>query len=273
MSKAKRIKGKRVKHQEKTTLLYLFLIPLFISIVKSLFASDYSGFLLKGAGFLFLSGSISLASKGLAQKRAYEKATLAKAPNIPMMTLAAAGLGLSAFYLSFFIGGKPILSALFVGILAPLGFYLYYGIDPRKDKLDNIDGISAQLVLDTIQEAHTKLTRIKNDMTKISDKILLDKLRIATVKADRILQAIQEDPKDIRVARKFLIVYIDGIAKVTNAYIQLDETEITEETKQRLYTLMDDIEHTFTSELQRLKENNQFDLDVHIDVLKEQIKH
>jgi len=33
------------------------------------------------------------------------------------------------------------------------------------------------------------------------------------------------------------------------------------------------VEERFDKELKRLKENNAFDLDVHIDVLKEQIKH
>jgi len=273
MSKAKRIQSKKMVKQERSTLLYLFLIPSFISVVKSLFSNDYSGFILKGIGFLLLSGSITLAQKGLKQKAAYEKATLAKAPKIPFLKLAALGLGATSFYLSFFVAGKPLLPALFVGILAPLGFYLYYGFDPDKDKLDSIDGISAELVLNTIKEAHEKLSAIKADMGHITDPSLQEKLTIATQKADTILETIQEDPKDIRVARKFLIVYIDGIAKVTNAYTQLDEAEVTTETKERLYTLMDDIESRFSSELARLKENNQFDLDVHIDVLKEQIKN
>lgn len=273
MSKAKRIHSKIPRQTRRYTLLYLFLIPLFISIAKSLFAADYSGFILKGVGFLLLSGSLALASRGFKQKESYTKAKLARAPKIPYLQLAAGGLGLSAFYLSFFVGGKPLLSALFVGILAPLGFYLYYGTDPKKDKLGNIDGISAELVLETLHEAREKLAHIKQDSQKIADRALLAKLTLATDKAETILETIQEDPKDIRVARKFLIVYIDGIAKVTRSYTQLDEKDITLQTRERLYGLLDEVEAKFGTELQRLKENNQFDLDVHIDVLREQIKH
>ncbi len=273
MSKAKRINRKKVERTSKSTLLYLFLIPLFISVAQSLFANDYSGFLLKGIGFLLLSGSLALAARGFKQKLAYTRAKLARAPKVPYLQLAALGLGISTFYLSFFVGGKPFLSALFVGILAPAGFYLYYGFDPKKDKLGKIDGISAELVLETLREAQNKLTHIKQSMEKITDKALIAKLTMATDKADTILETIQEDPKDIRVARKFLIVYIDGIAKVIHSYTQLEETDITLQTRERLYALLDDVEEKFTEELQRLKANNQFDLDVHIDVLKEQIKH
>lgn len=273
MSKAKRISQKATQKTEKIGILYLFLIPMFISVVISLFSSDYSGFILSGIGFLMLLGSVRLANKGFAQSIEYKKSILAKAPKIPYKKLAAFGLGITAFYLSFFVGGKPILSAIFVGILAPVGFYMYYGFDPMKDKLGNMDGISAQMVIETIEEAKEKLSSIKNDMSKITDSVLHSKLSIATNKAETILQTIQEDPKDVRVARKFLIVYIDGIDKVTSSYTALEESEIEQPTKTRLYTLLSDVDLKFNKELQRLKENNHFDLDVHIDVLKEQIKN
>jgi hypothetical protein len=273
MSKAKRISGQKVQKPEKMGFLYLFLVPLFISVVKSLFSSDYSGFMLGGLGFLMLLGSVTMAKRGFDYSIAYEKAKLAKAPKTPLKTLAAVGLGVTSFYLSFFVGGKEILPSLFVGILAPVGFWLYYGLDPKKDKLGSIKGVSAELVLETIHEANRKLTDIRSDMGKIHDTQLHEKLTIATQKADTILDVIQEDPKDIRVARKFLIVYIDGIAKVTDAYTQLDEEDIAAETREKLSVLLDDVEERFNIELQRLKANNHFDLDVQIDVLKEQIKH
>jgi len=77
----------------------------------------------------------------------------------------------------------------------------------------------------------------------------------------------------LRVARKFIIVYIDGIKKVTKSYTEMDEKDINSDTKERLYSLLSDVEKRFDKELLRLKKNNQFDLDVHIDVLKEQINN
>ncbi|NKQ39957.1 MAG: hypothetical protein HF962_00080 [Sulfurovum sp.] len=273
MSKAKRINHKPVYKTSKLTLLYIFLVPMLISVVQSLFSSDYYGFILKTMGFAMLYGSISLAKKGFLYKEEYERSKLAKAPKTPYLKLAAIGLGITLLSISFFIGGKSILASLFIGILAVIGFYLYYGFDPKEDKVDNIDGISVELVLNSIKEAKEKLASIRQDMKSIDDKILNNKLSVAVKKAEVILETIQEDPKDIRVARKFLIVYIDGIAKVTKSYTQLDEKDINRETSNKLYTLLDNVQSKFDSELNRLKENNQFDLDVHIDVLKKQIKH
>lgn len=273
MSKTKKISGQKPQKYEKMGLLYLALIPMFVSVIKSLFSADYSGFILGGIGFVMLSGSARFAKLGFDQSQAYHKAKLAKAPKIPYKKIAAIGLGISSFYLSYFIGGKEIWVSLFVGILAPVGFILYYGTDPSKDKLDGIDGISAELVLSTIKEAKDKISIIEDLMKKIDDKTLHSKLTIATQKADNIMFTIQNDPKDIRVARKFLIVYIDGILKVVSSYTQMDEEDIEKGTKERLYSLLNDVESKFDYEQDRLKNNNQFDLDVQIDVLKEQIKH
>jgi len=186
--------------------------------------------------------------------------------------LAGYLLGLSTFFTAFVPGGQPLLKSSFLALIATVGYYLYYGFDPKKDKLENLGDVSAEFVLETVNEAKAKLSNIETNISKIKNTVLQTKITTALTKAKHILQTIQEDPKDVRVARKFLIVYIDGIAKVTQSYVELDEADITTETKERLETLMDEVEEKLDKELIRLKQNNIFDLDVHIDVLKEQIK-
>ena len=198
---------------------------------------------------------------------------MTKAPKIPYKTIAGILLGGSTLFTTWLAGGKPFLTALFLGAIATLGYYMFYGFDPKKDKLDNLGNVSAEFALETIHEANTKLQNIEAYMTKINDTVLSHKLETAITKAKIILETIQNDPKDIRVARKFLIVYIDGVAKVTDSYVGMDEEDINTETKEKLYRLMEDLDMKFDKELNRLKNNNQFDLDVHIDVLKEQIKN
>ncbi len=257
----------------KGTLLYLFLIPLFIAVILALLQTNIQAFLLNSLAFALFFFTAKLSSKGFTQELEYLRSPLTKAPKIPYKTIAAFMLGGSTFFTAWVAGGKSFFSALFLGVIATLGYYLYYGFDPKKDKLDNLGDISAEFVLETIGEAKTKLSNIEKHMDQIEDTLLHGKLNTAMIKAKNILETIQEDPKDIRVARKFLIVYIDGVAKVTDSYVSMDEEDIDSETKERLYGLMDDLDIRFDKELERLKNNNQFDLDVHIDVLKEQIKH
>lgn len=276
MSKAKPYLAKQPEKPSyknvRGTLLYLFLIPLFLAVILALFQTNIKAFLLSGISFFLFLAVVTLTKKGFTQEYAYKESIFTKAPKIPYKMYAGYLLGGATFFTSFVTGGQPLMKSAFLAIIATLGYYLLYGFDPKKDKLENIGDISAEFVLETIREAKAKLSEIEEDMLNIKDTILNDKLQKALEKANHILKTIQEDPKDVRVARKFLTVYIDGIAKVTKSYTELDEADINTQTTQRLHTLMDEVEERLSKELKRLKNNNAFDLDVHIDVLKEQIK-
>jgi len=257
----------------KGILLYLFALPLFLSVVIALFQTNIQAFILNGIGFTLFMGVITLAKKGFAQEAEYRTKTLAKAPKVPYKNIAGVLLGITTLYSAYVAGDIPLLKSLFLALIAIAGWFLYYGADPKADKLKNLGDISAEFVLETIHEAQGKLGVIRDHMKQIHDTALHHKLSGAVTQAEQILQTIQEDPKDVRVARKFLTVYIDGIAKVTESYTQLEEEQIDDVTKTRLHTLMDEVQERFDKELERLKGNNQFDLDVRIDTLKAQINH
>lgn len=275
MSKAKRYvpQDRPTFNYTQGTLLYLFLVPLFLSVVLALFKTNIQAFILSGISFFLFLAVATLAKKGFVQEGHYHQETFTKAPKIPYKMLAGYLLGGSTLFTAWVTGSHDFLTSAFLAIIATVGFYLFYGFDPKVDKFKNLGDVSSEFVLETIQEAREKLAHIKEDMQSIDDLSLFEKLHTAVAKSETILQTIQEDPKDVRVARKFLTVYIDGVAKVIDSYTALDETSINPETKAKLHTLMDDVEIRFDKELARLKSNNEFDLDVHIDVLQEQIKH
>ncbi len=275
MSKAKRYtaKDKPSFKYTKGTLLYLFLLPLFLSIVLALFKTNIQVFMLSGISFFLFFLVAKLSQKGFIQEGLYHEDTFTKAPKIPYKMISAYLLGGATFFTALVLDKQNFLNAAFLGVIAVLGYWLFYGFDPKIDKFNNLGDVSSEFVLETIKEAREKLAHIKKNMHNIADASLHEKLSTAIIKSKNILLVIQEDPKDIRVARKFLAVYIDGVAKVTDAYTALDETQINLETRVKLHTLMNDVETRFDKELDRLTSNNKFDLDVHIDVLKEQIKH
>jgi len=259
---------------KKGHLLYIFLAPLFLSVILALFQRDITAFLLNVTAFGLFYATAKLNTLGLANEFEYHKEKLTKAPEKPYKTIAAILLGVSTLFTATIAGGESLLTGLFLSITSTVGYGLYYGLDPRSDKLENIGDVSAELVLKTISEAKLKLAGIEAHIdTILKDTQLREKLSLAVSKAEHIIQTIQEDPKDIRVARKFLVVYIDGLEKVTNSYTAMDEKDIKDETKEKLHQLLDDVEDKFDKELIRLKKNNEFDLDVNIEVLQQQIKN
>ena len=276
MSKAKRYDPTTTKTQrfklEKGHFLYIFLAPLFLSIILALIQQKFSLFFFNMVSFGLFFATAKLNTIGLNKEYEYHTSTLTKAPK-PLKTLTAGLLGVSTLFTAWIAGGQDFFVSIPLAVVSVVGYFLYYGFDPKEDKLENIGDISAQFVIETLATARGKLARVEEEMKKIKEKSLHSKLRIATDKGYEILNNIEADPKDLRVARKFIIVYIDGIQKVTTSYTSMDEQDIGAETKEKLNNLLIDVEQRFDKEILRLKQNNQFDLDVHIDVLQEQIKN
>jgi len=274
MAKVKRISRKINKNTE-AFLIYLALLFLFFSMMKSLFAGAgaYVVFVLKMVGFILLSISAGALTLGIRNAIEYEDAVLAKAPKVPYKVLGSIILGVAVFYLAFIVGHKNIIISLFVGLIGTIGAIMYYGVDPLKDKLPDSTDVNPNVLLKNLQEAQKTLEKVKDENLKIHDMKLHKKVKTAIDKAQTILDNIAKDPKDVRMARKFLVVYLDGVANVASQYNKLDEDKIDDETKQRLYHLLDEVQEKFDKEMERLQSNDRFDLDVQIDTLREQIKN
>ncbi|WP_294955394.1 5-bromo-4-chloroindolyl phosphate hydrolysis family protein [Sulfurovum sp.] len=252
---------------------YFFLLPLFFAVIFPLFALNLKALLLNSVAFLLMYTAFRVARKGFEQEDAYHEAKLAKAPQIPFKQLAAALLAVTVFYTAHVAGNYTLFNSLFLSAVSFAGFLLYYGVDPRKDKLKDFGDISSGIVLDMLNETEKKMADITKAADNIEDGPLHDKVQLAVKRSQMILDALTDDPRDIRAARKFLVVYLDGIADVIHSYNTVEEKNIDTATREKLLTLMDDVEAHLAKELKRLKAGDRFDLDVNIDTLKEQIKH
>lgn len=272
MSKVKRI-SKKINKKTGAFLVYLMLLPMFFSVMESLFEGDYVKFVLKLVGFILLSISAGALTIGIRNAIEYEDAVLAKAPKLPYKVIGSIILGIGVFYLGFIVGHKNIIISLFVGLIGTIGAIMYYGIDPLKDKLPDSTDVNPNILLKNLQQAQKTLKEIKDENLNIHDIKLHQMINEAVKKAQKILDNIANDPKDVRMARKFLVVYLDGVKNVASQYNKVEEDKIDQEMKERLYQLLKDVQEKFDKEMERLQENDKFDLDVQIDTLKEQIKN
>ncbi len=273
MAKAKRMTFTKKDKAPSAIFLYIFLIPMFASTIVSLVAGSYALMVLKLIAFAMLYGSINLINRGLLEEYNYNKAKITKAPKYKFKTLGAIGLGVTALFLAIMIDHLNIINSIALPILATAGTIMYYGKDPSVDKLPNESGVNYDKLLAELSEAEDKIKAIENTKDSIEDLELKDAINKATIRAKDILKTIEEDPKDIRVARKFMVVYLDGIKDVVDKYNSIEGHNLDDSYRVRLIELLNDASSRFNKELDRLKSNDVFDLDVQIDSLKQQLKN
>ena len=256
----------------KPFLLYLFAFPFIVSVIVSLLMTNIEAFFYNSIALILYLGVLYLSKRGFLQEYEYNQSRLIQAPKIPYKLLSALLLAVVVFYSAFIIAQKSFINAGFLSLVSFVGYYLYYGFDPRKDKINNIGDISSEFVFDTINEAKQKIAFITNKLSSIQRHSLKQKIENALVLSNEIVQTLQEDPQEIRVARKFLMVYLDGIKDIIISYTEIKSEDISYQTHDRLEELFDDVQKRFDKELEKLKKSNQFDLDVNIQTLHEQLK-
>ncbi|MEE9326258.1 MAG: 5-bromo-4-chloroindolyl phosphate hydrolysis family protein [Cocleimonas sp.] len=280
MTKATRYKPESpilntVKTGIKGTLLFLMPLPVLLAAVIHLVKGHFFSSITAGALFAGFMVAAIVARHGFKLESKFKQKRLAKAPGTPFKSVAAVILSISTGLTAFLLSDYGLFPSILIGFVALLGFYMAYGIDPRDDKTGNISlGVSADEVFQALEAAEIKIEAIEVARKNIKNIKFDQHLRRIIEKARGILSLIEEDPKDLSRARKFLKVYLDGTQRVTESYAKTHSKEATTEVLDKNFQeVLDSIETTFDEQHKKLLENDQFDLDVKIEVLKTQLKN
>ncbi|MGD9503879.1 MAG: 5-bromo-4-chloroindolyl phosphate hydrolysis family protein [Syntrophobacteraceae bacterium] len=176
-------------------------------------------------------------------------------------------LGL-AFWLS---AGSAI--AGFVGmtlILDPL-------LAPRRIAItnggNNTDYASLEKVL---AQGDAGIREMRSLASKIDNRTVRDKVEAICAAADRIVQGVAKDPKDIRLARKFFTYYLDAARKIVSRYIDISHQNLSDpnivKTLGKVEETLDSIRALFEKQLARMFEDDMIDLDAEMELLEKTIR-
>ena len=264
-----------VKNGIKGTLLFLMPLPVLIATVIHLVRGNIFDSLIAGGLFAGFMIAATIARHGFKLENKFKQKRLAKAPGTPFKSVAAIILSVTTGLTAFLLSDYGLFSSILIGGVTMLGFYLAYGFDPRRDKTGNISlGVSADEVFEALEAAEIKIDVIEQARKNIRNINFDQHLKRIISKARDILALIEDDPKDLNRARKFLKVYLDGTARVTESYAKTHGKDATTEVlDSNFQEVLDSIEKTFDEQHKKLLENDQFDLDVKIEVLKTQLKN
>ncbi|MCP3869503.1 MAG: 5-bromo-4-chloroindolyl phosphate hydrolase [Gammaproteobacteria bacterium] len=255
----------------------LFLLPL--PLIPALFVSLLKGAILPAlatlaAIALFVLAGIST-RYGLVRERDYERKRFATAPRFKLKLFGGLLTAAGTLVCARFLVDEGWVFSLFTGALSMAGHWLSYGLDPVKDKSSapGNSGYTTQQVVDALREAAEKIEGIRNAARDMKNLELRGRLIRISESAMKIVDAIEEDPRDLRRARKFLNVYLDGAHKVANGYAKTHTHTQSEELESNFRNVLVSIETVFSEQHKKLLENDVLDLDVQIEVLDTQLKH
>ncbi len=255
-------------------LLYILPLALIPATILSFIYADFLRIIINitgCAGFLFAA---SLLRKGLAAEAEYQDKKITQAPKWPLKTLAALLVALTTTGIALLGAGHALLISLVFGLGALAGMFLLYGFDPRQEKMiTGSHGYSAEEISQTIVEAEAKISGIERANKQINNRQFNQRIQTICTHAREIVGLLEEDPGDIRRARKFLNIYLDGAFKVTEGYADMHRKHQSEQLTENFDHVLQTIESVFIEQKQKLLEDDVLDLDVQIEVLSAQLKH
>ncbi len=248
---------------------------MFLPAILLLFFSLFSGALslvigLAGSGALLLGAW--LLRGGLEAEAAYHARKAAKRPAIPRKIFAAvvAGAGTALAALSH-ANGVP--AAVLFGGAATALHLAAFGIDPMADKgMEGIDSLHQDRVARVVDEADSYLNGMRDALKRLGDRQINDRMASFQSSVRQLIRTVEEDPRDLTAARKYLGVYLMGARDATTKFVDVYQSSQSAEARDAYLTLLDDLQRNFAARTEKLLLNNQTDLTIEIDVLRERLE-
>ena len=225
------------------------------------------------AGAAIWTLSAWLLREGLLAEAAFHDRKVAHRPAMPRKIFAAFGFGVgAALAVTAHLETPSILSALIFGI-ATGGLHLAaFGIDPLKSKgMEGIDTFQQDRVARVVDEAEKHLSAMTDAIARANDRQARAKLEDFQDAARSLIRTVEEDPRDLTAARKYLGVYLQGARDATIKFADIYDRTQDRAARDDYFALLDDLEQNFAARTQKSLLDDRSDLTIEIDVLRDRL--
>lgn len=261
------------RYSPRGLLLYFLTASLIPATIIALGKGNLLGIIVNASGFALYVFAAWCLRNGLQAEAGLTQSPLTPVPKWPLKMLAAIITALATGLVAWLGARHTFLVALMFAGGAFLGMYLSYGFDRRQEKkIADTQDYSGNEILRMLEASSKSIRSIEQANAKIRNTELNQRIENICAIADRILAEIESDPRDIRRARKFLNVYLDGARQVTEGYARTHQQNQSGQLEQNFRNVLETIESVFQEQHQKLLEQDVFDLDVKIEVLTTQLK-
>lgn len=255
-------------------LLYILPAPLVLKLLISIIALNPLKLLLSAGALFFFYSAAHLTRTTLIR---LDQNRLRPKP-VRVMDYRQWGMiyiGVGLLILMFLIK-RPLLPSLVMVACGMIGYYLTYGIrEPAPEQPVDFDTMP-KATREAIQGAYADLDHIESlaeKLTDPSDKAIAQNVDKVVEQSYKILSLLSRSPNDAGRARRFLSVYTNRIKEILAQYINLSQHGKADEFRPRLQDVLAETHKAFSQQESKLLDDDQFKLDVQLEVLDEQIKN
>ena len=148
-----------------------------------------------------------------------------------------------------------------------------FGVDPMRDKgMEGVDAFQTDRVARAVEEAEKHLAAMKDAILRAKDRGLERRVDAFQTTARDMFATVQDDPRDLTSARKYLSVYLLGARDATAKFADIYARNRDPQARADYEALLDDLESSFAARTQKLMLSDRSDLDVEIEVLRERLE-
>lgn len=248
---------------------FLFLAPL--PMIWQAFTSGPTAMALWLAALALLLLAAWLTREGVLAHEAYDARKVARRPAIPRKILGSlfTGSGLA-------VAGLAGFGMIEAGIFAVLGAGLHlfsFGLDPLKNKgYENLDTFQTDRVARVVEQAEEHLKAMSEAAHRAGDRQVSSRVERFQTQARELLRTVEEDPRDLTSARKFMGVYLKGARDAADKFADIYTRSRSQAAKKDFIVLLSDLQDSFNAKTRHLLLDNRSDLTVEIEVLRDRLK-
>lgn len=254
-------------------LLYILPSPLIFKLLVSLLIIDLGKIAFSTAALFFFYSAAHLTRTTLL--RLQEQPTY-RPQNIKDNRLWAAIYITVGVLIVMMMLKASIPRTLVMAACGFIGYYLAYGLPQRQEKPALDDNAIPEATRKALKAAYADLETIEalnKQLTQAEDQAMRQTLDNVLEQSYVIMDLLVQTPQDAGRARRFLNVYINRIKEILQQYLKLAAHGKADNLRERLSATLTEVEQAFREKKSQLLDDDQFKLDVQLEVLDEQIKH
>ena len=247
----------------------LFVLPFLFAL--SAFFRDPGGLLANLGTFALLLLSAWLTREGVIAHDAYDARRVARRPAIPRKIFGAVAMGLG-LGLAGLADGSVVNAAIFS--LLGAGLHLAaFGPDPLRDKgMQGVDLFQTERVARAVEEAESHLKAMSDAILRARDRRVEDRLAEFQTHVRHLLRAVENDPRRLTAARRYMGVYLLGARDATVKFADLYARNRDEGARADYLALLDDLQQNVALRTETLLDSDRLALDIEIEVLRERLE-